>query len=96
MGKSVHFMFVNSVSILQRLSIGIRKERQLRYLKEIVASYELRTPDQMKGNETSYNVYCLFIPLSFDPSQNFWHLYAICRPIFGFLSFSAKINFPEF
>ena len=38
------------------------------YLKTIVASYELRTPAHMNGNETSSNEYFLLIPLSCDPS----------------------------
>ena len=44
------------------------------YLKTTVASYELRTPGHMNGNEASSNEYCLFIPLSCDPlylSANF-------------------------
>ena len=49
-------------------SEGVAINEGFEYLKTIVASYELRTPGHMSGNETSSNMHSLFIPLSSDPS----------------------------
>ena len=77
-----------TVTIINRHSEGVAIKVGFEYLKTIVASYELRTPAHMNGNETSSNEYCLLIPLSCDPSQKF--LAFICRPIFVFFAFFCE------